>query len=157
MSTIKFLNIGDTEERFRKVTQCFNDSPVILPFSTGEYSITTSLGSFGGFVVDHAWIRKFFPDGQWVLRAAVFITPGDANGVTLDLVYHKDDGTAVVLGSSTYTGASPTKVALGPIDLFANLSVPRTEAFVAVRLRGTKVTSGTGTLHYGTIWLELRP
>jgi hypothetical protein len=155
----RIVDVGTAEERFAKITQSINFSPNVVlgsAYAGPDLTITTAPTGLGGIIVDRAWLKTRFLDGQWVVRAALRLIPGDANGMLVELIYNKDDGTAVVLGSTTPTGAAFTKIGLGPFDVFATGGVPTTESFPALRLRVTKVTSGTGTVSYASMWLELR-
>jgi hypothetical protein len=157
------VGVGQTvEERLGKIEQSINRSPVILPFaiiddSGGGVSVPVAPGQFfGGVLVDRSWSRTVLPDRQWVVRAAGFINPTDANGVTIDLNYTSDALATTSLGSVTLTGAGVVKARLGPFDVFATGGVPSGETIPAIRLRAIKLVSGTATILHWDIWLELR-
>lgn len=118
----------------------------------------TSKRSFGGLAIDRSVFREKLPDETWVLWAAGLVNAGDTNVATVSLEYQKDDATYVSLGTVTHNTATTTKKTIGPIDLFANGSVPqKTEDVVMVRVRAVKDTGADGTLENWNLWLELRP
>jgi hypothetical protein len=124
--------------------------------AVGSVETTTglALNSFGGITVDRSWSRSMIPNTQWLARAAGFLDPSDANGVTVSLFYQKDNLAVVTLGSATFTGAGFVKASLGPFDVFGTGGVP-TETIAAVRLGATKLVGGTAGLTAWTVWIEL--
>lgn len=118
----------------------------------------TSTRTFGGLAIDRSVFREKLPDETWVLWAAGWVNAGDTNVATVSLAYQKDDASYVSLGTVTHNTATATKKTIGPIDLFANGSVPqKTETVVMVRLRAVKDTGADGEVENWTVWLELRP
>lgn len=155
---IRVPDIGTADERFAKITQSINSSPILLSASVvdGVTAITTTAASLGGIAVDRSWLRKLAPDTRWVARAYGLVDPADANGVTIYCEYVSDAIALTTLGSITPTGAGYQKASMGPFDVFGTGGVPAGETIPIVRLRAQKVTSGSANLAQWTLWLELR-
>ena len=119
-------------------------------------SFSTTGQVFGGFSVDRATFRTLFPDARWLIYAAGQINLNDASDGTAELLYYKNDGTTVSLGTLALTGgAGLQKVRMGPYDLFATVGVPKTENVVTVRLKLTKTAGVDGTAQAWTVWRRL--
>lgn len=93
---------------------------------------------FGGYMVDRAEVRRLIPDARWFVYAAGWVDPKDGSTATVEIVYEKDDGSVVVLGSVTQAGAGRVKVKMGPFDVFAVAGVPGGEEIPSLRLRASK-------------------
>jgi hypothetical protein len=117
----------------------------------------TSGTTFGGFAIDRAIFGRLLPDARWMVYAAGVVDPGDGNTATVSLVYQKDDGTLVTLGSVAQTGGGATKKRLGPLDVFATGGVPAHEVVPIVRLRAQKNAGADGTVTAWSIWVRLQP
>lgn len=117
----------------------------------------TTAQTFGGVAIDRAYSRNILPNTRWLYSAAGLVDPGDANIATLSLVYEKDDGSFVTLGSITASGSGVRKRHMGPFDLFATGGVPSNELIPVVRLRAIKDAGLDGTVESWTIMLRLLP
>jgi len=110
----------------------------------------------GGVSIDRSVFRKKLPDAMWHVYAAGVADPGDGNNLTIELVYQKDDGTFVTLGSTgAFSGAGIVKRALGPGDVFGTAGVPTNENIAVIRLQATKAAGVAATLWAWVVWVEL--
>ncbi len=115
----------------------------------------TTARLFGGYAIDRSIFRELQKDSRWLFYAAGWVNPNDGNVASLSLVYEKDDGTQIVLGTVTETGATRVKTSLGPFDLFATAGVPKGETIPVVRLRAVKDAGVDGEIDGWCLWLRL--
>lgn len=111
--------------------------------------------TFSGLAVDRSVFQKRLPDARWLVYAAGWVNAGDANVATISLVYEKDDGSQVMLGSVTHNTGTKTKKVMGPFDVFATVGVPAGEQVPMVRLKAVKSSGADGTIENWTIYLRL--
>lgn len=160
---IKVVETPDAQENVRRIIHALHYSEDIRVVSAvgseeGPVAVAaTAAGDtlFGGLAVDRSVFRKRQQDVRWLVYAAGWALPGDANTMTLDLLYQKDDFTTVVLGSTTRTGAAFGKVAMGPFDVFGTAGVPAGETIPMIRLGARKNVGANGFLQNWNIWARL--
>lgn len=119
-------------------------------------TFTTTGKTFGGLSLDRTVFRKLLPDARWMVYAAGWVNPNDANTATISLVYEKDDGSQVTLGSTTQAGSGKVKKGLGPFDVFGTAGVPA-EAIAVVRLMAQKTAGVDGTAEAWTMGYHFLP
>lgn len=120
-------------------------------------TFNTTGRTFSGLAVDRSVFRQRLPDARWFVYAAGWVNAGDTNVATVSLVYEKDDGAQVTLGSVTHNTATKTKKVMGPFDVFATVGVPAGEQIPVVRLRASKASGADGTIESWVLWLRLLP
>lgn len=152
---IKVAPIGTTQDRVRRLEHAINFSPLELPFPAVGQEVTVAgpgTTTFGGLSVDRSVFRQLLPDDRWLIYAAGWLDPGDANGAMISLAYQKDNAIFVPLGSSTFVGAGYLKRTLGPFDLFATAGVPPGEQIPVVRFACQKLVGGNAFVNTWTVW-----
>lgn len=165
---IPVIQTADTMETLRRVVHSINFSedvfafpiiPVKTAFMTAAPSVLTGTNAWVGVAVDRATFRKRLKDKRWALYAAGALDNGDANGTTLTLVYVKDDGSLVTLGTPTTVpgGAGFQKIMLGPVDVFGSAGVPAGESVPMLGLTAQKAAGANGALTGWCLWLRLLP
>ncbi len=120
-------------------------------------AFSTTPKTFGGFAIDRSVFRRLLPDERWVIYGAGLVDPGDGNTATISVVYQKDDGTFVTLGSITQVGGGLTKRTIGPLDLYGTAGVPTNEGVPIVRLRAVKDAGTDGEVFTWSLFLRLLP
>ena len=113
--------------------------------------------TYGGLALDRSVWRRKLPDRKWVVYAAGWVNPNDANTATIAIVYEKDDGSQVTLGTTTQAGAGKVKKTLGPFDLFGTGGVPAGETVPIVRLKFSKNAGVDGTCEAWNLAFDLVP
>lgn len=108
---------------------------------------------FGGYSESREDVRTLMPDERWLVRAQGFVDPKDANTATIELVYEKNDGTIVVLGSVTQAGVGRVKKRIQWADVFGTVGVPSAEDVPMIRLRASKNAGINGELDGWMGWL----
>lgn len=117
----------------------------------------TSARLFGSYAMDRSIFRELQADSRWYFYAAGWLDPKDGNIATVSLVYEKDDGTQLVLGSVTQAGSGRVKKSMGPFDLFATAGVPAGETIPIVRLRAVKDAGVDGEIDGWCLWVRHLP
>jgi len=161
---IKVMETGDARQDTRRLIHSVNYSEEIRvvavqdPVSPVAVAATFLGDSYStmGLAVDRSVFRRLQPDARWLVYAAGFADPGDANILTIDLVYQSAAVGLILLGSTTRTGAGFVKVGFGPFDVFTpGGPVAPTEAIPIIRLGARKNVGATGALAVWNIWLRL--
>lgn len=162
---IPFLTrTGDVQRDLDNLFHVLRDSEDILAFPavTAEVAFTTATptlatNTFGGIAVDRSDFRRRLRDNRWIVSAAGWVDTGDGNGATLQLVYVRDNGTFVVLGTLVVPGGTVSKMTFGPFDVFATVGVPAGEQIPVVALTAQKASGANGVLFVWDVWLRLLP
>lgn len=98
-------------------------------------------------------IRRLQQDRRWLLYASGRVDPRDANAVTMEAVYIRDNGTVTSLGSALSPAAAGfTKQTIGPFDLASVLALG--EAIPVLGLRFSKAGGVDGEVRAWTMWLR---
>ncbi len=117
----------------------------------------TSARLFGAYAVDRNLSQEIQADDQWLVYAAGWVNPKDANQATVSIVYEKDDQSVIVLGSVTQSSAGRVKKYMGPFDVFATAGVPAGETVPILRLQASKDAGVDGELDGWTLWVRHIP
>ena len=145
----------------RRMTEAINRPEVALswPAIVEETNIPSGAApmGFGACIMDRSVFRTVLPDFKWYVYAAGLADPGDGNNLHIALVYIKDDTTAVVLGTGTFSGAGMAKRSIGPFDVFATAGVPPGETLPLIRVAVDKVSGTAATVDAWAIMLRLFP
>lgn len=159
----KVADTGQPVEDLRRIIRAINFAEHIVPFSAVGSQEAVPVGPavlFGGITVDRFTFRKLLPDSRWLVYAAGLALSGDANPLTLSLVYEADNLALTQLDpvATTVTSVAAVKTTLGPFDLFATAGLPApAETIAIIRLRAAKAAGAAGAVEAWSLWLRLLP
>ncbi len=158
----KFVPTGEPREDIRRLTLLLNYSDALWSWAALTQDTGAVIGAvtpFGGVILDRSVFQRQLPDARWLVYAAGWGASDNVNPMVIELAYQKDNATFVTLGSVSITTSAPTKLAMGPFDVFATAGVPAGETLPCVRLRASKAAgAATGQLFAPwQIMLQLLP
>jgi len=113
----------------------------------------------GGFSIPWDQLRKLLPDERWALYGAGYVVVGGP-AVVATLLYQRDDGTQLTLGTKTFSSSG--KAEIGPYPLRGPLAeaagLPAGENVVIVSLQGQLAAIGAAaSMTRWTLWLRMSP